>query len=103
MPTTSAAPWPTKNPGLLDDARQLLNALEYKSDRTMDEIFAPDEFLREFKSSRDGANERELCECAENIGIVFQVGDEEIRQTPPYSPPTSSGTTSAVLSLSPPI
>ena len=70
-----------KKPGLLDDARQLLNALEYKSDRTMDETFAPDEFLREFKSSRDGANERELCECAENIGVVFQVGDAEICQS----------------------
>ena len=70
-----------KKPGLLDDARQLLNALEYKSDRTMDETFAPDEFLREFKSSHDGANERELRKCAKNIGIVFQVGDEEIRQT----------------------
>ena len=70
-----------KKPGLLDDARQILNVLEYKSDRTMDEIFAPDKFLHEFKSSRDGANERELRECAKNIGIIFQVCDEEIRQS----------------------
>ena len=70
-----------KKPGLLDDARQILNALEYKSDRTMDEIFAPDKFLHEFKSSRDGANERELREYAKNIGIIFQVCDEEIRQS----------------------
>ena len=70
-----------KKPGLLEDARQILNALEYKSERTMDETFAPADFLREFKSSRDGINESELRECAKNIGIIFQVGDEEICET----------------------
>ena len=71
-----------KKPDLLADARQLLNALEYESERTMDETHPPADFLRKYgPKNGGGVNARELKEQAGKIGIVFQVTDEEIRQT----------------------
>ena len=71
-----------KKPDLLADARQLLNALEYESERTMDETHPPADFLRQYDPKNgEGVNARELKEQAGKIGIVFQVTDEEIRQT----------------------
>ena len=69
----------SKKPGLLDDARQIFNALEYNSERTMDETHSAREFLHEYDPKNgEGINAKELQQCAEKIGIVFQVGDEEI-------------------------
>ena len=71
-----------KKPDLLADARQLLNALEYESERTMDETHPPADFLRQYgPKNGEGVNARELKEQAGKIGVVFQVTDEEIRQT----------------------
>ena len=71
-----------KKPDLLADARQLLNALEYESERTMDETHPPADFLRQYAPKNGGGvNARELKEQAGKIGVVFQVTDEEIRQT----------------------
>ena len=71
-----------KKTGLLDDARQLLNALEYKSERTLDETHSAPDFLRQYHPAKgEGANAGELKERAKEIGVVFQVTDEEIRQT----------------------
>ena len=71
-----------KKPDLLADARQLLNALEYESERTMDETHPPADFLRQYDPKNgEGVNARELKEQAGKIGVVFQVTDEEIRQT----------------------
>ena len=47
-----------KKPGLLDDARQILKALEYESERTLDETHSAREFLREYDSKNgEGINE----------------------------------------------
>ena len=71
-----------KKPDLLADARQLLNALEYESERTMDETHPPADFLRQYDPKNgEGVNARELKKQAGKIGVVFQVTDEEIRQT----------------------
>ena len=70
-----------KKPGLLDDARQILNALEYDSERTLDETHSAREFLHEYDPKNgEGINAKELQHCAQKIGIVFQVGDEEINR-----------------------
>ena len=71
-----------KKPGLLDDARQILNALEYDSERTLDETHSAREFLHEYDPKNgEGINAKELQHCAQKIGIVFQVGDEEINHS----------------------
>ena len=71
-----------KKPGLLDDARQILNALEYDSERTLDETHSTREFLHEYDPKNgEGINAKELQHCAQKIGIVFQVGDEEINHS----------------------
>ena len=73
-----------KKPDLLADARRLLNALGYQSERTMDETFSPGQFLGEFDPGNgEGLNAGELRDCAKKAGIVFQVGDEEIRESDP--------------------
>ena len=79
-----------KKSGLLDDARQILNALEYNSERTLDETHSAREFLRAYDPKNgEGINAKELQQCAEKIGVVFQVGDEEINRglmTPAFKP-----------------
>ena len=71
-----------KKSGLLDDARQILNALEYDSERTLDETHSAREFLHEYDPKNgEGINAKELQHCAQKIGIVFQVGDEEINHS----------------------
>ena len=79
-----------KKSRLLDDARQILNALEYDSERTLDETHSAREFLREYDPKNgEGINAKELQQCAEKIGIIFQMGDEEINRglmTPAFKP-----------------
>ena len=73
-----------KKPDLLADARRLLNALGYQSERTMDETFSPGQFLGEFDPGNgEGLNAGELRDRAKKAGIAFQVGDEEIRESDP--------------------
>ena len=79
-----------KKSELLDDARQILKALEYDSERTLDETHSAREFLRAYDPKNgEGINAKELQQCAEKIGVVFQVGDEEINRglmTPAFKP-----------------
>ena len=62
-----------------DDARNLLDALGYRSQKTLPQTWKPREMLDFFGSKRDGANEAEFRKSARRAGIVFQAGDAEIQ------------------------
>ena len=64
-----------------EDARNLLDIIGYRSDRTLTDIWEPQQFLDQFRCRHKGANEREFVDSAIGVGIVFQVGDTEIQDS----------------------